>query len=301
VCLSDFIFANDMALRDSSLNLICMKEQNRATLNRTVLDIGASYGLFANFIANLSTELENSSSIRVFAVEPIPHISAKIGERRNLKVIQAAIVAFEGMPSTGTKDFNIMKNTELSTFLQVNPNLDSNIWKDYISSLQVVEVMQVPCVTLKSLMVENRIAKVDFIKIDTQGTDLEVLLSASAEISNILSCALEFPYSTENAIYSNEKSLLEGIEILGGLGFVLMRVVPNGGGECNAFFRNSSITLEEYFQIEAELNFEKAPTLKIGRHNPLINMSKFEKSIYFAKSRAYVFLTKIRTRQKNLQ
>jgi len=178
-----------------------MKVWNRATLKRTVLDIGASYGLFANFIANLSTELENSSSISVFAVEPIPHISAKIGERHNLKVIQAAIVAFELIPSTGTKDFNVMKNTELSTFLEINPNLDNNIWKDHISSLQVVEVVQVRCVTLKSLMVENRITKVDFIKIDTQGMDIEVLLSAGTEISDILSCALEFPYSTETAIY----------------------------------------------------------------------------------------------------
>ena len=268
-------------------------------MKRTVLDIGASYGLFANFIANLSTELENSSSISVFAVEPIPHISAKIGERHNLKVIQAAIVAFELIPSTGTKDFNVMKNTELSTFLEINPNLDNNIWKDHISSLQVVEVVEVRCVTLKSLMVENRITKVDFIKIDTQGMDIEVLLSAGTELSNIFSCALEFPYSTETAIYSNENSLLEGIEILERIGFMLMRVVPNGGGECNAFFRNSCITIEEYFQIEADLNFEKAPTLKIGKHNPLINMSKFEKYLYFLESRAYIVLTKIRIRQKN--
>lgn len=92
---------------------------------------------------------------------------------------------------------------------------------------------------------------------------------------------------------------MEGIEILDRIGFVLMRVVPNGGGECNAFFRNSCITIEEYFQIEADLNFEKAPTLKIGKHNPLINMSKFEKCLYFLESRAYIVLTKIRIRQKN--
>jgi FkbM family methyltransferase len=270
-------------------------------LSRTVLDIGASSGLFANFIANLSIELKNFSSICVFAVEPIPHMAAKIGERDNLKVFQMAIVANELIPSTGTKDFNIMKNTELSTFLEINPNLDNNIWKDHISSLQVVEVVQVPCVTLKSFMVGNMITKVDFIKIDTQGMDLEVLLSAGTEISNILSCALEFPYSTEVAIYSNEKSLVEGIEILSGIGFMLMRVVPNGAGECNAFFRNSSFSIEEYFQMEVELNFEKAPTLKIGKHNSLINMSKIEKSLYFLKSKTVLFLTKTRIRQKGGQ
>ncbi len=278
-----------------------MKIENGSTLNRTVLDICDSYGLFANFIANLSTERENSCSIRVFAVEPIPHISVKIGVRSNLKVIQAAIVAFEGIPSTGTKDFNIMKNSELSTFLEVNPNLDNNIWKDYSPSQQVVEVVKVPCITLESLMVENTISKVDFIKIDTQGTDLEVLLSAGSDISKILSCALEFPFSTENAIYSNEKSLLDGIEILAALGFVLMRVVPNGGGECNAFFRNSCVTIEEYFQIEADLNFAKAPTLKIGKHNPLINMNNFEKTIYFAKSRIYSLLIKIKIWNRDYQ
>lgn len=270
-------------------------------MNRTVLDIGASYGLFANFIANRSSDPENPFCIQVFAVEPIPHISARIGERPNLKVIQGAIVASQEIPATGTKDFKIMTNTELSTFLEVNPNLDNEIWKDYISSLQVVDVIQVPCLTLEKLMLENGITRVDFIKIDTQGTDLEVLLSAGMQISKILSCVLEFPYSTENAIYSNENSLLEGIEILDRHGFVVMRVVPNGGGECNVFFLNSRITIEEYFQIEAELDFGRAPTLKIGRHDPLINLNKSQKYLYFAKSKALTFLKKFGIWQKHFQ
>jgi hypothetical protein len=110
---------------------------------------------------------------------------------------------------------------------------------------------------------------------------------------------LEFPYSSKSAIYSNEKSLAEGIEILTGYGFTLMRVVPNGGGECNAFFRNVSISLQEYFQIEEDLNFRKAPTLKIGNHDSLINMSNIQRLVYFAKTRVFKIFSGLRINEKD--
>lgn len=82
---------------------------------------------------------------------------------------------------------------------------------------------------------ENKILKVDLLKIDTQGSDLGVLLSPGSEMKKIMSCVLEFPYSTESAIYADEIYLLQGIEILGNYGFVPMRIVPNSYGECNVF------------------------------------------------------------------
>jgi len=266
-------------------------------LSRTVVDVGASFGLFSNFIANLSAEFGGITTIRVFAVEPIPHVAIKIKEHGNLKVIQTAILSAGLIPSSGAKDFKVMKNSELSTFLEINPNLDDEIWNEYVTSLEVAQEIPVKCITLQSLMLENKIAVIDFLKIDTQGTDVDVLLSAGPEIKRIMACVLELPYSKDSAIYADEISLSQGIDTLKEYGFTPMRIVPNSYGECNVFFRSSICSITEYFQIEEDLHLGKAPTLKIGKHNPLINMGKIEKTTYFLKCTAVALLTKFRFRK----
>jgi hypothetical protein len=44
---------------------------------RIILDVGASFGLFSNFIANQSIEVNGISTIQVFSVEPIPDVAKK--------------------------------------------------------------------------------------------------------------------------------------------------------------------------------------------------------------------------------
>jgi FkbM family methyltransferase len=225
-------------------------------------------------------------------------LQKKIGDRKNLKVIQKAILDPELIPQSGYTAFNVMKNSELSTFLDVNPKIDNNLWRDYLESLEISQQILVECMTLEQLINEHKILKVDFLKIDTQGTDLGVLLSAGSQMKKIMSCVLEFPYSKESAIYADEISLLQGIDILGDYGFIPMRIVPNSYGECNVFFRASNYSTEEYFQMEQDLNFNKAPTLKIGTQSSFRNMSQLEKFTYFLKCIAVVFLTKLGFRRK---
>ena len=92
-----------------------------------------------------------------------------------------------------------------------------------------------------------------------------------------MSCVLEFPYSKNSSLYSEEIDISEGIEELGKIGFSPVRIVPNGAGECNAFFLNTNYSIEDYFQMEKELGFNIAPTLKIGIHSLLINMTICQK------------------------
>ena len=253
-------------------------------MTRTVIDVGASNGLFANFIANRSQTKNKIYSVNVLAIEPIPKAASRIGERPNLKVIQQAILSKELIPISGKKTLRIMQNSELSSFLEINPNIDALLWQNHLPSLILDYEILVDCTTLERIIIDNKLNKVDFIKIDTQGTDLSAFLSAGTEINKIMSCVLEFPYFNKSAIYSQEKDISEGIEILGKLGFVPVRIVPNGAGECNVFFLNQDYSLEDYFQMESELEFLKAPVLKIGKHRPTINMSIQERSILFLKT-----------------
>lgn len=95
---------------------------------------------------------------------------------------------------TGTQKLYITKNLGLSFFQVINKNLNKNEWSYYLPSLVVESEVSVPCISLKDLMTDNKITKVDFLKIDTQGTDLEVLLSAGKNIKKIMSFVLEVPF-----------------------------------------------------------------------------------------------------------
>jgi hypothetical protein len=116
----------------------------------------------------------------------------------------------------------------------------------------------------------HEIPHIDFLKIDTQGTDLEVLESAGRKISAIKALGMELPYSAESALYESETHLKIALERVQSLGFSPMRIIPNGGGECNLFLRNENLGFSDYFQIEEEMRLESAPTLKIGVHDPAL-------------------------------
>jgi hypothetical protein len=113
-----------------------------------------------------------------------------------------------------------------------------------------------------------------------------------------MSCVLEFPYLGKSAIYSNEIDLLQGIEILKKYNFFPVRIVPNGAGECNVFFLNSLYTLEEYFRLESDLQFQNAPTLKIGNHNHHANKPFILKTVYSLKTLALNVLMRSRVHSR---
>jgi len=127
---------------------------------------------------------------------------------------------------------------------------------------------------------------VDFLKIDTQGGDLEVFLSAGSFLKDIRAAVLEFPYTSKESMYEDEIDIVTAIKELSAYNFYPVRIVPNGGAECNVFIRNGNFTLEQYFRLEKDLQFEKAPTLKLGRHNPYVNMKK--RDLYLMRLKIFV-------------
>lgn len=230
-----------------------------------MVDIGASQGLFTNYVAKKSRDKQNILT-KVFAVEPIPEVASRIHRRKNIVLVVAAVLAEHRISQTGTVRLNVLRNNELSSILQINQDLDHKVWSGHLPGTEPAKIIEVPAITLEQLMNTYKIPHIDFLKIDTQGTDLEVLESAGRNIGHIKSLVMEVPYSAESALYESETHLTIALERLRSLGFSPVRLVPNGGGECNLFLRNENFSVSDYFQIEKELRLEKAPTLKIGPH-----------------------------------
>ena len=104
---------------------------------------------------------------------------------------------------------------------------------------------------------------IHFIKIDTQGTDFECLISAGEYLQNILSGVIEVPYTIDDALYQQSMDLNSAIRELERNNFVIARVVPNGGGECNLFFYKKDFGIENYLKLERDLHFSESVILKI--------------------------------------
>jgi FkbM family methyltransferase len=237
---------------------------------RYVVDIGASEGIFTTYVAKQNRR-GRGKPITVFAVEPIPIVAAKIRPQNNVFVLTNAILPRKLIPPSGKILLNVFKNYELSSVHSINPELDKEIWAKHLGGTDLSEVIEVPAITLESLIAENNLPWIDFLKIDTQGSDLDVLESAGTLGDRIKAVVLELPYSPEYSLYHGGTPLIDAINKCKELGFFPIRMVPNGGGECNLFLIREGLSVEDYFRLEKELSLDKAPVLKIGRHDPYIN------------------------------
>ncbi len=256
---------------------------------RYVVDIGASEGLFANYVAR-QHGLKSKNPAIVYAIEPIPEVASKIGSRENIVKVIAAVLSEKSISVSGKASLNIFKNKELSSILTINGELDSNVWGEHMLGTLPIQTIEVPAFTLEQFMISYKIKCIDFLKIDTQGLDLDVLESAGQKITRIKAAVLEVPYSVETALYKSETDLSVALEKVKLLGFSPVRIVPNGGGECNLFLRHRSFSVADYFEMERELGFAQAPTLKIGPHNPYAKKPWPVRSIYRVADALYNFV-----------
>ncbi len=222
----------------------------------TVVDVGASIGLLSRYMAKIP-------GVRVLAIEPLPDVAAQIPRMKNLQVLQVGI-----RDVTQPQSQLLVRSawSELSSFVEINPRADPRLWSHHLPHANERDRLWVPVMSLECVFREKKVDAINFLKIDTQGIDLEVLASCGSFLSLVDSVCLEVPYSLNSSLYANEPDVASVIGKLRDFGFVPVRLVPNGAGEANLFAASERLPITEYFALEARLRFAKAPTLKIGPH-----------------------------------
>jgi FkbM family methyltransferase len=250
----------------------------------SIIDVGASIGLFSAFMASRQN---NEMLVDVIAVEPLVDVATSIPKLPNITVVNKILTSKKNISDQGKVSFFRSKSSELSSRHRLNPQINEVLWREHLTGMQDYEVLELPAITLQDLIREHGLGHIDFIKIDAQGDDLEILLSAGDQLEKIMSCVLEFPYSEEAALYEDEPTVLDGITKMQEIDFLPLRICPNGAGEANVFFLNKKFEIGRYFDLEKNLDFSKAPTLKIGVHDGSLEYLK-------KKSFARLFTEKIR-------
>lgn len=172
-----------------------------------LVDVGARGGIHRKW--NLLSE-----SIKVLGFEPDPEECIRLNEKSKKNHTCLPIALHN---RSGTIEMNITKNPVNSSIYL--PNFP--LWNRFpnLHELEVIKSVQVDCDTLDNVLKSNDIQDVDFLKIDTQGSELQILEGAREALkSSIFGVDVEVEFSP---IYKDQPLFPEVDKYLRDLGFVL--------------------------------------------------------------------------------
>jgi FkbM family methyltransferase len=150
-----------------------------------VFDVGANIGNFSESV------LAHQPWARIHAFEP------QAGPRATLQealapfgkgiVINATALGSE----PGQRDFHVSRFDEASSFLENGKLLDSHV---YGIDFTTVATIPVTIDTVSDYVLEHRIPRIDLLKLDVQGFELEVLKGATSVLDriNAIYCEAQF-------------------------------------------------------------------------------------------------------------
>jgi FkbM family methyltransferase len=141
---------------------------------RYVIDGGANIGSFTDAFLQLHRPE------RVVLVEALPELANKLSERysgrKGLSVVAAALA-----DQNGDAEFTINRYIDASSLMTI----DSRNSKWFGRDLRIARTIQVPTVTLPTLLEEQNLAVVDLLKLDLQGAERLVLTGAEAVLHRV--------------------------------------------------------------------------------------------------------------------
>ena len=185
-------------------------------------DIGANEGKWCVDIA------KNNPYIQIYAFEPVPQLYNKLVEMtshlKNIEIINKAIDL-----QTGKKIFNVSKeswygNHGCSSFLTFSSKSKTEwVGRD---DFEVIEKIEVDTISLEEFCDFYGIDKIDYIKIDTQGWDVNVLRSLGNKLDIVVEGELEAGRK-DDILYVGQNTELESVSFLITNGFQIISIEPN--------------------------------------------------------------------------
>lgn len=193
-----------------------------------IVEIGANDGRTFLPLAHVRPEF------RFFAFEPTPELCARIRTASrglsNYELIQAAVGEEAGQ---ATFNVSALGDWGCSSLLDFADGVQVK-WEDR-DDLQVTHRITVDVVRLDDFLRKRNIPVVDFLHIDAQGMDLNILRSLGAELPRIRAGVIEVPLSEAVALYRGQHSRREAKDFLRANGFEITATVAQQNEE-NLFF-----------------------------------------------------------------
>jgi len=176
-------------------------KKNKIKIN-FFLDIGAYRGTYTDLI------LKNNANCKVFAFEPQTEVFKELKNQyknqKNVKTFNYAISNKNGFRKLYVNKHGItstlLKFNLKNQYLNYKAKLFSSSLKEMTKKTEIVKTR-----TLKRIINEKKIKKIDLVKIDTEGHELEVLIGLREKINKVKCILVEFHQDTIYLSYKPKK------------------------------------------------------------------------------------------------
>ncbi len=177
-----------------------------------VFDVGANKGEWSKNV------LLNVSSVNIYSFEPVASVFDVLKD--NLSDSEASLHNIAISDSDGKKRFFYYnQNSELSTFYRRASSVEQEL------DIKPIQVM-VQTKTLDLFCKEQLISHIDFLKIDTEGAELDVLQGAVELLQGHKIKTIQFEYGDT---YSDVGITLRQVcQLLSSYGYTIFRIFANG-------------------------------------------------------------------------
>lgn len=175
----------------------------------SVIDIGANKGQYRNFLRN-----EVGFKGAIFSFEPDPSLSDALTRRAAAEDAKWRVFPFALGAADGTQLFNRMGDSQFNSFHEPNPEQPAHVRM----SNRVVSTVPVAVRALDQVAAELGELGRAYVKIDTQGFDLEVLKGGRNVIRSALALQTEVSL---RPVYKGSPSFAESIAAFQMEGFAI--------------------------------------------------------------------------------
>lgn len=229
-----FVSFHNPSLADliTSLGLLNQK-------NPLVIDIGANTGQSINLMLSINPD------VKVYSFEPTPKLVSILKEKYQ-KNENVQIIGIGLLDKKGEFDFHTSEYSPTNSFLEPNTTLYSDYDTALSNTLSNSKQIKIEVDTFDEWYIKNGNSRIiDLMKIDTQGTEYEVLKGSLSNIqTKIKAISLEFQYLP---FYKNCTPFYETMKLLYENGFVLFSFFESSKKnnlqliENNALFINNGL------------------------------------------------------------
>jgi FkbM family methyltransferase len=211
-----------------------------------IFDVGAFNGLDGLILAIKNPE----SMVHAFEANPnlikeIKRNKKKIELFKKIKIKNYKINNYAVSNKNSFLKFNIAKNPTVSSLNEFSNNIDIT-WPGYREvHCTVVKKIKVKSITLEKYCNDNKINIINYLHIDTQGSDLKVLKGLKKKIKIVQKGVLEAALNKKNSLYKKNHTIKEAKFFLTKNKFKISKIEDideNIKNEKNIFFykKNSS-------------------------------------------------------------
>lgn len=193
--------------------------------------------------------------------EPNPAESGSVNNAMVNAIQQASeneriyVYPFALCAESGTATLNISLRPGATSTLEPNGELLRRFAADHFSEMEeIVKRIEVPAISLGEFMTQSKLPHIDFLKLDTQGNELDILKSASEYLDKLSVIMTEVEMIP---LYKNQALFHDVSQFLHSHGFELIdiRSTPS----CRRFHSRSDLPPSAYRLVWGDAIFARRP------------------------------------------